>query len=123
VRELRAQRGARSEFTFSYSCPEMRLTDRDWAAPPPGPKPFWQVPERLAADYASLPLEPVRAPDGRPLFRGSAEQIHGDLAALERAGAGYAVTRFYAGSPDVDEADFCDQLARFARDVMPRFGR
>jgi probable F420-dependent oxidoreductase len=123
VRELRTQRGANSEFTFSYSCPEMRLTDRDWTPPPAGPKPFWEVPEQLAADYASLPLDPVRAPDGRPLFRGSAEQVANDLAALERGGADYAVTRFYAGSPDVDEADFCDQLARFARDVMPRFGR
>jgi probable F420-dependent oxidoreductase len=123
VRELREQRGAKGGFVFSYSCPEMRLTDRDWAPPPPGPKPFWEVPERLAADYASLPLDPVRAPDGRPLFHGSARQVSADLAALQQAGAGYAVTRFYAGSPDVDEADFGDQLTRFARDVMPRFAR
>lgn len=124
VRELRAQRGASGEFVFSYSCPEMRLSNRDWTPPPADDAAgFWQVPERLAADYASLPLEPVRSAQGRPLFRGSVEQVSADLAALERAGASYAVTRFYAGSPEVDEADFGDQLARFAHDVMPRFAR
>jgi len=123
VRALRAEGGAKGEFVFSYSCPEMRLSDRDWSPPPAGLRPFWEVPPQLAADYHSLPLDPVRAGDGRPLFRGSVEQLAGDLAALERAGAQYVVTRFYAGSPEVDEADFGDQLTRFARDVMPRFAR
>jgi probable F420-dependent oxidoreductase len=124
VRALRARMHAPGEFVFSYSCPEMRLSDRPWSPPPPGPAPFWELPERLAADYASsLPIRPPQAPGGRPLFQGCADEVAGDFAALERAGASYAVTRFYAGSPGVDEPDFADQLARFARDVMPRFAR
>jgi hypothetical protein len=106
---------------FSYSCPEMQLTDRAWSAPRGEPAAFWEVPARLAADYGSLPLRPPHAADGRPLFNGSTEQVAADLAAIARMGARYAVTRFYAGSPGVDEAAFTDQLERFARDVRPRF--
>jgi probable F420-dependent oxidoreductase len=121
VRRLRAQRGGAGRFTFSYSCPEMKLSARPWAPPPDAGAGFWEVPARLAADYASLPLRPPHEPDGRPLFSGSADQVAGDLAALARAGASYAVTRFWAGSPGIDEAGFAEQLERFARDVMPRF--
>jgi probable F420-dependent oxidoreductase len=122
LRQLRAQAQRTGEFTFSYSCPEMRLTHESWSPPPAGPAPFWEVPPRLAADYeGSLPLRPPTAPDGRPLFNGSAAQVAGDLDALVRAGASYAVTRFYAGSPDIDEAALTRQLERFASDVMPRF--
>ena len=121
VRKLRAQAGRSGAFVFSYSCPEMRIGERNWSPPVGAPKGFWEVPPRLAADYESLPLRPPHAADGRPLFNGSVEELSSDLAELERAGARYAVTRFYAGSPDVDEAGFIAQLERFARDVMPRF--
>jgi len=121
VNALRAHAGKAGEFVFSYSCPEMRLGGSSWSPPAGGPAPFWEVPARLAADYESLPLRPPHAADGRPLFNGSTAQVSGDLQAVASAGASYAVTRFYAGSPDVDEAGFLDQLERFARDVMPRF--
>jgi probable F420-dependent oxidoreductase len=121
VSKLRAQANRSDEFTFSYSCPEMRLSNHAWSPPRSAAVPFWEVPARLAADYESLPLRPLLAPDGRPLYSGSAEQVTADFDALVRAGASYAVTRFYAGSPDIDEAAMLAQLERFASDVMPRF--
>jgi hypothetical protein len=99
----------------------MKLEERDWEPRAGASSAFWEVPAQLAADYESLPLRPPHQPDGRPLFNGSADQVAADLAALERAGATYAVTRFWAGSPGIDEAAFLGQLDRFARDVMPRF--
>jgi probable F420-dependent oxidoreductase len=122
LRKRLVQTGGADGFVFSYSCPEMRLLDRPWSRPRDPAPPFWEVPAHLAADYAcSLPLRPPHARDGRPLFNGSTDEVASDLAALVRAGADYAVTRFYAGSPDIDEAAYTRQLERFARDVMPRF--
>jgi probable F420-dependent oxidoreductase len=121
VLEQRARAGRSGDFVLSYSCPEMQVSERDWSPPRSAAPGFWEVPAQLASDYESLPLRPPQAPGGRPLFNGSAAEVTADLEAIARAGAGYAVTRFWAGTPGIDEASFAGRLERFARDVMPRF--
>ena len=75
----------------------------------------------LPDDFARyLPEVPTDA-DGRPLLRGDAEQVRGDVAVLAAAGVENLVVRFWTGAPGVLVEDQVEQMRRF-RDAVIRPG-
>ncbi|MFO0690645.1 MAG: TIGR03619 family F420-dependent LLM class oxidoreductase [Myxococcota bacterium] len=117
ILNLREEHGLRGPFRFSYSCPETRILDD--AAPVPDGTGYAGL-DSLPPDYAYAPPPPVDA-QGRPLFIGTAEQVKGDLRAIEAAGVDHVVLRFWAGDPAAGIEDSLDQMERFAARVRPAF--
>ena len=100
----RAGAGLTGPFTFSYSCGPTALTDGD-----PGP---WTLAPRapVGSEFRYAP-EAWTTPEGRVRLVGTPEQVTGDLRLLEEAGVEHVALRF---GPDGIE-----QMARFAREVLP----
>ncbi len=104
-------------FLFSYSCPPTALVDDRSELPPPAD--FRTLPD-LPAEYHYAPPVPT-APDGRPRFSGTADDVAGDIATFVDAGVQHFALRFWAGSPTVTIEDQVDQMRRFAELVALRF--
>jgi probable F420-dependent oxidoreductase len=100
-------------FTFSYSCPEMRITEQ-----PAPAKPYSHAAVQGAADFGYVPPLPT-ADDGRTMFSGTAEQVAADVSAAAAAGVDQLSVRFWAGSPDVPVDRFVAQMELFMRRVAP----
>jgi probable F420-dependent oxidoreductase len=113
--ELRAEAGIDRPFTYSYSCPLSRVLEREvthWDTPPlPG------APSRPEYGYVQ-PLP--RAPDDRPRFTGTPEQLVADVEAFAAAGVEHLTLRFWTSAVDLTADQLVEQMARFATDVAPR---
>lgn len=122
----RGELGREGPFLRSYSAPLTQVTD---APPTPdtaggtrdGGGRAGGSGDGRAAEFSYVPPVP-RRPDGTPRFRGTPEQLAGDLTALADAGADHVVVRFWVtGGPD--PAGLHEQLRRFAEQVLPAVTR
>lgn len=117
ILELRAHDGVDRPFVFSMSCPSGAVLD--------APRDRWDEarPARPArAEYAYAPPVP-RAPDGRPRFTGTPDQLAADVTTYADAGVEHLVLRFWTSARRdmiVDQLE--EQMARFAREVAPLVG-
>ncbi len=113
ILRTRNEHGLTDSFTFSYSCPMMRVVlgkeDR------PGALGYAALDE-IPADYSYAPAPP-RAADGRPLLVGDPDEVASDVKLLAEAGVEHLALRFSAG--DLDLAAFLDQAERFVQRVKP----
>ncbi len=113
ITRRRAELGRTGPFTFSYSCPETRVTDG-------GPAPVRHVPYGGAAvppEFSYVPPPPT-AGDGRRLLQGDPDQLRSDLAGLAEVGVEQLVLRFWGGAPDITPERFEEAMARFAAEVL-----
>lgn len=119
---LLAAAGRAGPFTFSYSCPPMRVTKGPWTT---GDEIEIRVPPDLSAqlleDYRSLAVAPPRAASGRPLLNGSPDEVAGDIQEFRKAGVTHMAARFYASGEETDEAALLERMESFAAEVIPRF--
>ena len=106
-------------FTFSYSCPQTRVVVEPDAAPAHSTTyaDLGEVPE----EYHYAPAVP-EAPDGRPRFIGTPEEVVADLRAYVAAGVDHFALRFWAGTPGVEPAQLIEQMRAFAELVVPAVG-
>ena len=118
ITALRGERGT-SDFTFSYSCSETRITDASPKTDGSEPYTYADMGE-LPDDYAYAPPAP-RTKDGRALFVGTEEQITDDIRALVDAGVQQFALRFWSGDPAFGPDRFILQLRRFAEQIAPSF--
>ncbi len=118
IAALRHEAGIDRPFIFSYSCPLGRVLDREVAHWDPPPSPV--APSRPEYGYVQ-PLP--RAPDDRPRFTGTPEQLVADVAAFAAAGVEHLTLRFWTSAVDLDVDGVVEQMARFATDVVPNCAR
>jgi probable F420-dependent oxidoreductase len=115
ITEVREAAGVERPFTYSFSCPAGRVLD--------APKTHWDVPEAVAParpEYGYSPPAP-RAPDGRPRFTGTAEQLVDDVSVYVAAGVEHLTLRFWTSSVALEPAELEEQLERFAAEVVTEF--
>ena len=72
----------------------------------------------MPPEYNYAPAPPV-APDGRPRFTGTADELAADLRALGEVGVEHVALRFSVGREPHDLADFVQQAERFTTMVAP----
>lgn len=114
--EILAVRGpARAPFTFSYTSPHVEVLDEPVVGPIPSHG--YTAGEALPDDVAGYLPEVPRDLDGRPMFRGDAAQVCGDVRALQAVGVENLVLRFWTGAPDVTVEDHVEQMRRFRETV------
>ena len=116
ILDARAAAGAVDQFTFSYSCPPTRLVLTDAERPKTVGYGAAEVPD----DYRYAPPFPT-APNGRPRFIGSPEELIEDIRELETAGVEHLALRFSIGVPAEDLAHLTRQMQRFMEHVAPAF--
>jgi probable F420-dependent oxidoreductase len=113
ILRTRAEHGLSGSFTFSYSCPLMRVVlgkeDR------PDLLGYGEVGD-IPAEYGYAPARP-RAAGGRPLLVGDPDEVAADIDLLAQAGVEHLALRFSAG--DLDLAAFLAQAERFVARVKP----
>ncbi|MCU1457066.1 MAG: class F420-dependent oxidoreductase [Actinomycetia bacterium] len=113
ITELREAGGIDRPFTFSFSCPAGSVLDR--------PRTDWEVPAPVALarpEYGYSPSVP-RAPDGRPRFTGTVEQLIEDVELFAEAGVEHLTLRFWTSAADRSPEELEVQLERFATEVVP----
>lgn len=110
----RHERGADGPFTFSFSCAASALLTK---APERYETHTWSD---LPDDFNYAPPAPT-APDGRPRFIGTPDQVIEDLAAYEAAGVEHVTLRFANGGPGVGVDELVSQIRWFAAEVAPAF--
>ncbi len=117
IRAKRLERGDSGPFTFSYSCPEMRMLEEPWQPHlSPAPRRTTNANPSIAADYKSLPYSMLTASNGRPMFTGNAEEVAKDIKQFQGKGMGYMVARFPQG---ISEREYIKNMELFATRVAP----
>jgi probable F420-dependent oxidoreductase len=117
-REIVARRGdaGASGFTFSFSCATTKLI----AEPPATYRTnTWDEIGELPDDFSYAPPVPT-APDGRPRFVGTPDQVRSDVEEYQAAGVEHFTLRFATGAPDDRPEEMLEQLRWFAADVARR---
>jgi probable F420-dependent oxidoreductase len=110
-----AMRGSVEGFAFSMSLAVTRVLKTDETYTPRS----WGDDADIPEDFGYSPPIPL-ADGGRPRFVGHPDQLAADVEDYAAAGVRHFTLRFSAGA-DVGVADYFDQLARFADQVMDRF--
>lgn len=117
IESQRVALGRTDPFVFSYTCPETRVVlDASELRPPVSYADLPDIPD----DYNYAPPFP-HAPDGRPRFVGTPDQIAADIETYRAAGVEHLALRFWTGDPSMDTDDVIDQYRRFRELVAPRF--
>jgi len=114
---ITALRDPSRPFTFSMSLATTKvLLPGDTFAPT-----SWAEAADVPEDFGYAPDIPLTG-DGRIRFVGDPDQVAADVAEYLEAGVEQFTLRFSAGGHDITVAHYLDQLARFAHEVMVRFG-
>ena len=95
-------------FTWSYSCPTVRVGSRSKASNAATPEGEWS--------YAPPPWS---EPGGRARFTGTADDLIEDFTLLADAGVEHAVVRFRPNRDGGGPESVADQMAAFAESVVP----
>ena len=101
-------RASDTTFTWSYSCPTVRVGHRSKAAT-----------AALTGGEWSYAPPPWLAPGGRLRFTGAADDLIEDFALLADAGVDHAVVRFWSSRDEGGREVIADQLAAFGEAVGP----
>jgi probable F420-dependent oxidoreductase len=118
ITSRRAAEGRDGPFTFSYSCPH--TTVLTGASAEPAHQASYSDLGEVPDEYLYAPPPPT-APDGRPRFIGTPDELVADVRAYVDAGVDHFALRFWAGTPGVEPSAVIDQMRRFAEDVAPAF--
>jgi alkanesulfonate monooxygenase SsuD/methylene tetrahydromethanopterin reductase-like flavin-dependent oxidoreductase (luciferase family) len=115
INQIREREGLMNRpFTFSYSCAQTRLLAPDEPAPP-----AFSQKDQAPGDYEYIP-EIARAPNGRPRFIGTAEELRADVAAFAAAGVEQIVLRFAMPHDPVVTVDrIREHWSLFSNEVLP----
>lgn len=115
IERRRSEAGIERPFTFSFSCPRGAVLDasRDWSEDAAR-----RVPAPTRPEFGYVPPLP-RAPDGRPRFTGTVEELLDDVHAYAAAGVEHLTLRFWTSGHDLAEDALMQQMTRFATDVIP----
>jgi len=116
ILDLRIAAGVAGGFAFSYSCPPTRvmLTDAEM------PTTVGYGTVDLPDEYQYAPPFPT-APNGRPRFVGTPDELIEDIREFESAGVEHLALRFSIGTPEEDLAHLTTQMQRFMEHVAPAF--
>ena len=111
-------RGSAEGFTFSYSCPETAVLHGRTTSEPATSHVY--DPSLIPADFGYAPAPPA-APDGRPRFIGTADEVVSDVATFVEAGVEHFVLRFWTTQPDMGVDDVLKRMEDFDAEVAARY--
>lgn len=116
---IEAMRGSSAPFAFSYSCAVTTLVDRE---PTDFATGTWDEHHDIPDDFSYAPAIPT-APNGRPRFVGTPDQVAADVREYVDVGVEHFTLRFAHGGSDVELTGMLAQMQGFAVEVAPRFSR
>jgi probable F420-dependent oxidoreductase len=112
-----AARGSAAGFTFCLSCPETEVRfDREGSHVDHPYERLGKIPD----EFSWGPPIPVD-PSGRTRFRGTPDQVAGDVQSFVEAGVDYFILRFWSTEPDMSVAEVVRRMQRVKDEVVSRY--